>query len=45
VGFNQVDNGGKPCPRPRDWRGLVYPQPDLDQNDWVWMHPNADGLP
>ena len=39
VGFNQVDDGGKPSPRHRDWRGLLFPKPDLDTNDWVWICP------
>ncbi len=39
VGFNKVDDGGKPSPRHRDWRGLPYPKTDLDKNDWVWIHP------
>ncbi len=39
VGVNKVDDGGKPSPRHRDWRGWTYPKPDLDKNDWVWIHP------
>lgn len=39
VGFNQTDDGGQPCGRKRHWEGLLYPKPDLRQNDWVWHCP------
>jgi hypothetical protein len=38
VGFNSVDDGGKPCPRYVNWQG--EPQHfELERNDWVWLHP------
>lgn len=40
VGFNKTDDGGKPCVRYRDWRGQLENRFDLNQNDWVWMHPD-----
>jgi hypothetical protein len=40
VGFNKVDDGGQPSPRRRDWRGLPHPKPELDKDDWVWIHPS-----
>lgn len=41
VGFNQVDDGGKPCVRYKNWRGELEPRFDLDQNDWAWIHPGG----
>jgi hypothetical protein len=38
VGFNQVDDGGRPCVRCKNWRGELEPRFDLDQNDWAWIH-------
>jgi hypothetical protein len=40
VGFNKTDEGGRPCVRHRNWRGEPEARFDLDQNDWVWMHPD-----
>lgn len=36
VGFNQVDNGGRPCVVRRNWRGEIEPRVDLNHYDWVW---------
>jgi hypothetical protein len=41
VGFNQTDDGGKPCVRQKNWQGQPEPRFDLDQNDWVWTCPSA----
>lgn len=39
VGFNGVDDGGKPSVRLTNWRGEPEPRFDLDGNDWVWFCP------
>jgi hypothetical protein len=39
VGFNQTDEGGKPCIRYKNLHGQPEPRFDLDQNDWVWFCP------
>lgn len=41
VGFNKVDDGGKPCARQKNWQGQPEPRFDLDHNDWVWICPEA----
>jgi hypothetical protein len=41
VGFNRVDDGGRPCVRRTNWRGERESRFDLDQNDWVWAGPAA----
>jgi hypothetical protein len=41
VGFNRVDDGGRPCVRRTNWRGERESRFDLDQNDWVWAGPTA----
>ena len=40
VGFNKTDDGGKPCVRYKNLHGQPENRFDLDQNDWVWMHPD-----
>jgi len=41
VGFNRVDDGGKPCMRRVNGRGERESRLDLDENDWVWAGPAA----
>lgn len=36
VGFNQVDNGGRPCVVRRNWRGEFESCIDPNHYDWVW---------
>jgi hypothetical protein len=40
VGYNKTDDGGKPCVRYKDLHGQPAPRFNLDQNDWVWVHPD-----
>jgi len=40
VGFNKTDDGGKPCVRYKNLHGQPENRFDLDQNDWVWIHPD-----
>lgn len=37
VGFNKVDDGGKPCVRYRNLHGQPEPRFGLYQNDWAWV--------
>ncbi len=41
VGFNQVDNGGRPCVVRRNWRGEIESRIDLNHYDWVWKSPQV----
>lgn len=39
VGWNGVDDGGKPSPPKTDWSGRTLSLPDLESGDWVWGYP------
>jgi hypothetical protein len=45
VGFNQADDGGKPCLRQRNGLGEPESRFDLNQNDWVWAYPASRSKP
>ncbi|MBE0540797.1 MAG: hypothetical protein IH623_05370 [Verrucomicrobia bacterium] len=45
VGFNEVDDGGVPCVRHKNWRGEPESRFDLNQNDWVWAYPASRTKP
>ncbi|MHB8524160.1 MAG: hypothetical protein ACYDH9_25850 [Limisphaerales bacterium] len=39
VGWNGVDDAGKPSPPKTDWSGRTLTLPDLESGDWVWRYP------
>jgi hypothetical protein len=45
VGFNKMDDGGKPCLRRQNGLGELESRFDLYQNDWVWAYPESRPRP
>lgn len=42
IGYDNVDEGGKPSPRYANGRGIPNAHPDWRQGDWVWKYSVRD---